>query len=97
VCGERVRLLEEFVDVVSEYLMLESLLEAEKRGDIAPHAQIAAAWLRKEEGKRAARNIGLSTGVDVSGIANRGYHIFSALKSSAAPEVMSKRYPVLLP
>ena len=53
-CEEKMRLLEELVEAVSEYLLLESQLEAEKRGDIAPHAQIAAAWLRKEEAKRAA-------------------------------------------
>jgi hypothetical protein len=54
-CAERIRLLEEFVSAVSDYLLLESQLEAEQRGEISPHAQIAVAWLRKEEAKRAAR------------------------------------------
>jgi uncharacterized protein involved in exopolysaccharide biosynthesis len=49
------RLLEEFVSAVSDYLLLESQLEAEQRGEVSPHAQIAAAWLRKEDAKRAAR------------------------------------------
>jgi hypothetical protein len=49
------RLLEEFVAAVSDYLLLESQLEAEKRGEVSPHAPIAAAWDRKEIAKRAAR------------------------------------------
>ena len=52
-CPERARLLDEFLTAVSEYLLLESQIEAEKRGEV-PHAQIAAAWLRKEDAKRAA-------------------------------------------
>ena len=47
------RLLDEFLTAVSEYLLLESQIEAEKRGEV-PHAQIAAAWLRKEDAKQAA-------------------------------------------
>jgi hypothetical protein len=49
------RLLEEFVAAVSDYLLLESQLEAVKRGEVTPHAQIAAIWQRKEDAKRAAR------------------------------------------
>ena len=53
-CAERRRLFDEYVTAVSEYLLLESQIEAGKRGEGPSHSQIAAAWNRKEKAKREA-------------------------------------------
>jgi hypothetical protein len=54
-CAEGRRLFNKYVTAVSEYLLLESQIGAEKRGEVWSHAQIEAAWNRKEQAKRAAR------------------------------------------
>jgi hypothetical protein len=54
-CAEERRLFNKYVTAVSEYLLLESQIDAEKRGEVSSHAQIEGAWNRKELAKRAAR------------------------------------------
>jgi hypothetical protein len=55
-CAERRRLFDEYVTAVSEYLLLESQVEASKRGEAySSQNQVEAAWNRKEESKHAAR------------------------------------------
>ena len=52
--AEARRLFNKYLTAVSEYLMLESQIDSEKRGEVSPLAQIEAAWNRKERAKQAA-------------------------------------------
>jgi hypothetical protein len=53
-CAEARRLFNKYVTAVSEYLLLESQAELQKRGEAWPHAAIEAAWDRRERAKGEA-------------------------------------------
>ena len=53
-CAEARLLFSKYVTAVSDYLLLESNAELQKRGEVSPHAAIEAAWDRREKAKREA-------------------------------------------
>ena len=73
-CEESRRLFTKYVTTVCEYLMLESQVELQERGEVSPHAAIEAAWDRREKAKRDA-------------IEHRLVHECGPLRKLTAPKV----------